>query len=239
MSIERIPQTTRNKTLWAITLFEEFLKHRQTTTSDDVFCKQHLELSDCELNTVLVRFITEVKKADGTEYPGRTLREIIIGIQKNYEMNGSIKKLLTDTRFKGLQDTLDYEMKHRAGMGIGVNKKQAGIISLEQEDMLWSKGIIGINNPRALLDALIYVFGLNFALRGGDEHRRLRAVNSQIHLKTSKSGQRYLEYVEDVSKTNSGGLYSKAGRKITQAYENANNQDRCPVRLFQLYNLKW
>ena len=118
-------------------------------------------------------------------------------------------------------------------------KKQANIISVEQEEMLWSKGLLGKNNPQSLLDALIYVFGLNFALRGGDEHRRLRAVNSQITLNTSKSGLLYLEYVEDVSKTKCGGLHNKASRKITQAYENKTYQDRCDVRLYQLYNSKF
>ena len=215
------------------------MKHRQTTSDEEAFSRPYLELSDDELDTMLVRFITEVKKLDGTEYHGKTLREIVIGIQKHFEMHGMVRKLLTGTKFKFLQDCLDFQMKHRTGKGIVVYKKQANVISVEQEEMLWSKSLIGINNPQALLDALIYVFMLNFVLRGDDEHRRLRAVNSHITLKTSKSGLQYLEYVEDVSKTNKSWLHSKASRKITQAYENKTNQDRCPVRLYQLYNSKW
>ena len=58
-----------------------------------------------------------------------------------------------------------------------------------------------------MLDTLIYRFGIHFALRGGSEHRRLRLENSQIVKgKDKRTGLEYLEYREDVSKTNAGGL---------------------------------
>ena len=53
----------------------------------------------------------------------------------------------------------------------------------------------------------MYLFGIHFALRGGNEHRRLRAVHSQIIKGVDKeTGLHYLEYREDVSKTNAGGI---------------------------------
>ncbi len=41
-------------------------------------------------------------------------------------------------------------------------------------------------------------------LRKKNLHRRLRCVNTQVVLKYDDKGKKYLEYTEDVSKTNAG-----------------------------------
>ena len=57
-----------------------------------------------------------------------------------------------------------------------------------------------------LVKMLVYMFGLHFALQGGKEHRCLHCINPQIVLKYDDKGKKYLEYTEDISKTNAGGL---------------------------------
>ncbi len=51
-------------------------------------------------------------------------------------------------------------------MGVGQRKK-AQSISLSEEDVMWSKGILGEANPVQLRDAVQYLLGVNLALRGG------------------------------------------------------------------------
>ena len=77
-------------------------------------------------------------------------------------------------------------------------------------------------SPQQLLDTIVYLFGIHFALRGGSEHRRLRSENSQIvKWKDKRTGPEYLELREDIPKTNAGGLKDrKIQGKITRAYEN-------------------
>jgi len=105
------------------------------------------------------------------------------------------------------------------------------------EDTLWNMGLLADSDPRKLLDTMVYVFGLHFALRGRDEHRRLRP--SQLTVRTAADGRRYIEYREDVSKTRTGGLKSfKRPLKVTQAFELPDCRQRCPVRLFELYNAR-
>ena len=65
---------------------------------------------------------------------------------------------------------------------------------------------LGEENGKQLVETLVYLFGLHFALRGGKEQRHLRSVNPQVVLKYDEKGKKYLEYTEDVSKTNAGGL---------------------------------
>ena len=46
---------------------------------------------------------------------------------------------------------------------------------------------------------------MQFALRAGQEHRNLRRRNLQLSLQVDELDKEYLQYVEDISKTNNGG----------------------------------
>ena len=86
-------------------------------------------------------------------------------------------------------------------MGIGANPKKAEIITPEEEDHLWNSGVLGIETPKALLNAVFYYNSKNFHLRGGEEHCFLHLSQLQRHF----SPDRY-EYTEEGSKNNPGGL---------------------------------
>ncbi|OWF34689.1 uncharacterized protein KIAA1958-like [Mizuhopecten yessoensis] len=128
-------------------------------------------------------------------------------------------------------------MKNLAKQGFVINKKQAEIITEEQEQLMWEKGVMGTDTPEKLLNTLVYQLGLNFALRAGQEHRNLRCgPYSQITVKQDSDGKTYLEYREDVSKTNAGGLlHRKVTPKVTRAYENTVLPDQCPVKIYQKF----
>ena len=69
--------------------------------------------SKSELCYSLSRFITEAKKVDNTEFPGKTLCEIIIMIQMHLNESGVYWKLLDDEEFRSLRNILDNTMKER------------------------------------------------------------------------------------------------------------------------------
>ena len=157
--------------------------------------------------------------------------------QKSMEIQGKTVKFLSDVKFKPIQDALDALMKDRARLGMGVAPRQAQVITFEMENILWERGLLDDDNPHVLLNTLVYVFGLYFALRGRGEHRRIRHYPSQLSMRKSADGRRYLEYREDVSKTYCGGLHSvKRAPKVTQAFELTETPERCPVRLYLFYN---
>lgn len=99
--------------------------------------------------------------------------------------------------------------------------------------------MLGDKNPNVLLNTVVYQVGFFFALRSGNEHRRLRHSPSQIQLVEPPEGRALLVYHEDVSKTNQGGITSRK-KKLKEVYQYANleNPDRCFVRLYKLYNSK-
>lgn len=149
-------------------------------------------------------------------------------------------KLISDDTFVQIRNTLDYIMKERTSAGIGTSKKKAEIITEGEEDDMWTKGVLGMETPKRLLDTLVYLIGLNFAFRAGLEHRNLRWANPQLTIVSSGDGGEALRYAEDVSKTNQGGLASrKIKQKVVFAFPNKDNPDRCLLRYFKAYIAKW
>ncbi|CAC5422106.1 unnamed protein product [Mytilus coruscus] len=167
--------------------------------------KDLVHMDKTELSTSLQYFIAEAKKKDGGKYPSNSIYDLFSSIQGG---KSSSINFFTDPEFLWARQVLDAVMKERATDGLGANtRKQAGVISVDEETSLYDKGILGVDNPQQLLDTLLYLCGLQFALRGGTEHRRLRLnSNSQITgpFQDKDAKLRYLLYKEDVSKANAG-----------------------------------
>ncbi len=60
-----------------------------------------------------------------------------------------------DPRFGNFRSTLDTEMKRLHGTGLGVSKKQAELISPDEEAILWAKGLFGTHNAQVLTNTII------------------------------------------------------------------------------------
>ena len=184
------------------------------------------------------RFITEIRKLDGSDFPAKTLYQIVICLQFHLEGNGFTWKLLDDKDFTEVRFTLDNIMKERVSAGIGIRVKKADTISVLDEEILWKNCILGSENPQQLLETVVYLVGLNCALRAGKEHRVLRSIpfDSQFTFLNDRNGKLYFSYVEDFGlKSNKGGLkHRKVEPKVVDVYQNCNIEP-CPVWILQKY----
>ena len=63
---------------------------------------------------------------------------------------------------------------------------------------MWQKGVLGDHNPESLVNTMVYMNRLYFALHEWSEHRSLRHKPSQIQLIGEYP---YLMYTENVSKS--------------------------------------
>ena len=100
--------------------------------------------------------------------------------------------------------------------------------------------MLGEDSPDKLRSTVLYLLGVNCALRAGDEHYALRrpggCTSSQLSFEENSLGVRCVVYKEDtVTKTNRGGLRDmKKERKVVWIKPN-NDPTRCPVRLIEKY----
>ena len=200
-----------------------------------------LSIEKGNLCEALCKFIPEVRKKDGGEYPGKTLYEMIVCIQKFLNEKNIPWKLIDDKEFILVKNVLDNVMKERAQLNLGMVKRQAEFISLDYEEELWRKGILGEDSPDKLRDTVLFILGINLVLRAGDKHHDLRrdspSKKSQLAFECdAESGKRCLVYCEDtITKTNDGGLSNlKKDRKIVWIFP-SDNIVRCPVRLVDKY----
>ena len=163
------PQSQR-KIKWVVNLYSEWRRNQ----IGKPFCPNQiinsnldliLHLKQCDLAYALCRFIREVKKLDGSDYPPNTLREMIIMIQMYLQSNGVHWKLLDGSMFVGLRNVLDNTMKERHAAGLG-NRKSSEVITHKVECKLLDSGVIGLNSPQQLLNGVIYFLGIYLALRG-------------------------------------------------------------------------
>lgn len=144
---------------------------------------------------------------------------------------------MDDPDFVRLQFTLDNVMKAHAKQGLG-QKKSAQIISVTDEEKMWNDGILGESNPDQLRDTVMYLLGINLALRGGEEHRSFRCPghNSQLQILMDSKGQKYLQYDQDFKhKTNQGGLMSHVSKLKSIKVYRSTDMMRNVVRLYKKY----
>ena len=80
----------------------------------------------------------------------------------------------TNLAFRELHNVVECRYREFHEKGIGVTRKQAEIVSKEEEQGLWESGTLGAHSPLALLNSVFFYNGLYFVLRGGDEHRNLK-----------------------------------------------------------------
>ena len=235
---------TMKKVNWVVKMYNEWRMYRNGYGS--------IEYIECDLDEIesvtrenlcyaMTRFITEVRKIDGQQFPGKTVYDLVVCIQMYLETFGFTWKLIDDVEFRDLKYSLDNVMKSLTAAGVGVVVKQADVLSFSDEDFLWANGFLGVSNPQQLLNTVVFSVGMSCALRAGKEHRALRSMGfkSQISWHVSDYGEWYFIYREEIGlKTNKGGLkHRKVSPKVVSVYPIA-NRERCPVRILYKYFCK-
>ena len=128
-------------------------------------------------------------------------------------------------------------MKNRTHKGMGVVKHSTPI-SFKMEDQMWKARVLGEDTPDKLVETVLFLIGVNFALRGGEEHKRPRrpGCNLQIVNHVDEDGYECLKFTDDpYSKTNQGGLSKPLpDPKVVYCYRNK-DESRCLYRLYNKY----
>ena len=195
-----------------------------------------INLSKEDICKTLCVFVMEVKNSVGEDYNRDTLYDLIIMVQSFLKQSRYPVKFFEDEIFFDLKNTLDNRMKQLSKEGKIAPRIKAEPITINEEEALWNAGVLGDDNPEKLVNTVLYLNGVHFALRAADEHKSLK-MGLQFKVGYDDSvGLKYLEYTECTSKCNQGGIASRNLKpKVSRAYENVMNSDRCMVRLYEKY----
>ena len=242
----QLKKKSESKVNWAVTAYNKWRENRLYNFNYDIgIYETDLNKLDSltkeNLLHAMCRCVPEVvkKKGDGP-YPGSTLHQMVVAIQKHLNVNKIPWKLIDDPYFVDLKVVLDNVMKEHTAMNVGVTKKQAQVISYETENRLWDEGILGEDSPDKLRNTVLFLLGINVFLRAVEEHYNLRRCmptkESQITFERDSKGVKCLVYREDhITKTHDGGMNDlRKERKIVWVYPSS-NISRCPVRLTEKY----
>ena len=243
----KLKKKSEAKIDWAVSAFTDWRNDRLAKFQYDpsIYFADLTQLESLQkdnLNHALCRFIPEVtkKRGDGG-YPGATLYQMIVAIQKYLVVNKVKGRLLDDVEFDDMRTVLDNVMREQTAQNIGVVKKQAGLITFEHEECLWEKGVLGEDTPDKLRNTVLFLLGINAHLHAVEEHYYLRRdtpqEKGQLSFVMNPKGVKCVVYQEDtITKTHDGGLKDmKNDRKTVWIYPNLGNCNRCPIRLIEKY----
>ena len=126
--IESIPKKTREDTAYCVRLWLSWSDYRTATTGIPVPSLAVLSATTADLQYWLIRFIHEIRKKNGLEYPPNTLHHIISGIMRHirHDCGRPEVDFFKDPEFSDFRSSLDAEMKHLQSTGLGSEKKKTG-----------------------------------------------------------------------------------------------------------------
>ena len=224
---------TDKNTKWAMNTFNKWFESypKSSKIPDDI-----IKLEKKDLNHCLSLFFMQVRKHDKTRYPRQTLFNIACGICRFFKIHGIMDRNFLDKDqqdFKLAYAALDASMKASTSVGIGLRKKQAEPITVDQETVLWEKGKFGIHSSESLITALYYYNSKLFGLRSRDEHRNLEIKDFQM-------GQdftgKFIIYSGRVTKTFKGGITDKKiDPKVVKHYCPEEEHERNPFVFYGKY----
>ena len=219
--------TSRSTKHW-IKVVQTWCKSRNITENFET-------LEPSQLDKMLCRFYAEVKKKDGDDYEPESLKIMQAAIDRYLkEMNYSCS-ITRSREFHKSQKVLHAKALSLRHQGKGKRPNKSKALSTEEEEKLWSSGQLGDQNGRALTNANFMNLTEQMGLRGRQEH--YDAYVEDFEMITSENGSEYIQFIENPTKTRSGGLHISR-RTTPQVMWSTDGGARDPVRLFKLWMSK-
>ena len=234
-----VPNNTRQNTKWAVSTFLSWVEERNKRVPDQIDCDVLSSNNAERLSYVLRLFVIEARKMDCEKYPPGIVRNLLSGINRELIKNKAEFSIMdrSDRRFRELHLTLDSITSELHRTGVGVDKKNAEVISKDLEDLCWEKGSLGMSSPTVLQHTVFFYVGLQFVLRGVQEQHDLMVSQlTRVPIEYGiYSADVYYEYTEYISKNNLHRFTdSKAKNKVVRTYARPDS-DCCLVRLLDMY----
>jgi len=183
------------------------------------------------LDQTLQKFFAEIRKQDGSEYEPDSLRVMLASLDRHLRENECPFSILKDKEFSSCRKVLEGKARRLREEGYGKRPKAAKALTSQDEELLWSKGLLGDHSPKSLISTMWYLLTQQFGLRGCQEHHDMFVED--FTFTKDDNGVDYITYEENPTKTRQGGLRKK--RRVVQPKMFATGGERCPVKLFKTF----
>ena len=127
------------------------------------------ETSASELDQILQHFLAELRKKDGTNYEPDSLRMMLGALDRYFRNAGYNFWIIKDKKFTECRQVLNGKAIKLRKMGMGKRKNKDDVLT-EDEEIIWSKGVLGVGNPKSLNCMTFY---MQFGTRGRQEHHQI------------------------------------------------------------------
>ena len=131
-----------------------------TWTEEKGYSRDIVSYEVKELDKKIQRLFAEVRKKDGSEYEPDSLRVMIASLEA-----GSNISFAKDREFVNSRKILERKARFR-----GKRPRAWKALATEDEELLWSKGLLGSQSPNSLIATMMFVLTEHFGLRGCQEH---------------------------------------------------------------------
>ena len=115
--------------------------------------------------------------------------------------------------------------------GKGKRPRKADALTENEEELLWSCGVLKTSNPTSLNYTVFLLFSQHFATQGRQEHHQLRIEDLKAVRDATTGHISNVEWVEGPTKTRQGGFH-KRPRPVVQKLMRTSGRN-CPVACFE------
>lgn len=141
-----ISRNTSRKIIYVLKLWNDWVQEKNAKLRLSTTCVPQSSFETLtieEINKWVPYFLAEIRTKDKQEYKANSYLEFVLCLQLHCLIHGKSYKFLKDDCFKNVRNSLDGVMKMRQKQGLGCNPNKAEIVTKEQEDFMWSNGILG------------------------------------------------------------------------------------------------
>lgn len=171
--------TIRN-TQWSLNTWNEW-RHSNNRTKSETDTELVPSLDELPtlqvkvIDSLLKRFVEDIKTPDGNDYPPDSIRNILYGIQRHLRTTIPDINLFEKypATFKSFQEAYSKKIKAISMKGITAKKKQAQAVSEQTEKKLWEKGAFHFHNSVGLSNAVFFYTSKIFGLIAGESLRKM------------------------------------------------------------------
>ena len=146
-----------------------------------------------------------MRKKDGSDYEPDSLRIMLASLDRHLKETGSNISIAKDREFVDSHKALEGKARYLREQGYGKRPHASKALTTEDEELLWTKGLLGNQSPKSLIATMWFFLTHHFGLRGCQEHHDIFVEDFSF----SKDDNGVVRHVRRKSHKNSPGRTSQ------------------------------